>query len=235
VSITIEAKTMANKQWRKNQAKDPYFQKAKADGYRARSAYKLLEMNEKFRLIRPGDSVLDVGAAPGSWSQVAHGIVGAKGQVVALDIQPIQALPGVVTIQGDVRDPAIFAQVQALAEHRYHVVISDIAPNATGIPFADHARSIELSLFALVTALRLLKPGGHFVTKVFWGEEFNLLVTLTKKYFRTVRIYNPDATRKESKEAFIVANTLQARADLDPNLGLAALLDIAPTPLSAHN
>ncbi len=217
---------MANKQWRRQQGQDRYFKQAKAEGYRARSAYKFQQINEKHRVVRPGDRVLDIGAAPGSWSQVASEIVGEKGLVVAVDLQAIQPLHGVYLIQGDIRDPAVFAEIQSAAgEACFNSVISDIAPNTTGIGPTDHARSIELSLFALSISLQLLCRGGNFVTKVFTGEDFDDLLALTRRFFRRVASFNPDATRKESKESFIVANNLQGRARLDPNQGLAMLLE----------
>ena len=218
---------MANKQWRRNQGQDRYFRQAKAEGYRARSAYKLQEINDKYRVIRSGDRVLDIGAAPGSWSQVTRELVGGNGLVVAVDLQAIQPLSGVTIIKGDIREPAVRAQLEAAAgDDLFNTVISDIAPSTTGVQVTDHARSIELSLFALTIALQLLRKGGNFVTKVFAGEDFDTLLALTRRYFRRATAFDPDATRKESKETFIVANNLHARARLDPNQGLAALLEM---------
>jgi 23S rRNA (uridine2552-2'-O)-methyltransferase len=223
---------MANKQWRRNQGQDRYFRQAKAEGYRARSAYKLQEINNKYRVIRSGDRVLDIGAAPGSWSQVTRELVGDRGLVVAVDLQAIQALPGVTIIKGDIREAAVRAQIEeAAGADLFNTVISDIAPSTTGVQVTDHARSIELSLFALTIALQLLRKGGNFVTKVFGGEDFDMLLALTKRYFRRVAAFDPDATRKESKETFIVANNLFARANLDPNEGLQALLEVEPETL----
>lgn len=227
---------MPDKNWRKQQGKDQYFKKAKADGYRARSAYKLEEINQRQRVIRAGDRVLDIGAAPGSWSQLAVELVGAKGKVVAVDITSIQPLQGVAVVQGDVRDPLVKAQLRDLAEgSAYNAVISDIAPNTTGVGPTDHARSIELSLHALVIAIEMLGKGGNFVTKVFTGEDFEKLVALTRRYFRRVSHVNPDATRKESKETFIVGNNLFARATLDPDLGLEALLEVEPKAIDSND
>jgi 23S rRNA (uridine2552-2'-O)-methyltransferase len=223
---------MPDKNWRKQQGKDQYFKKAKVDGYRARSAYKLEEINQRQRVIRLGDRVLDIGAAPGSWSQLAVELVGNKGKVVAVDITAIQPMQGVSIVQGDVRDPAIKAQLRDLAgEHPYNAVISDIAPNTTGIGPTDHARSIELSLHALVIGIEMLGKGGNFITKVFTGEDFDKLLALTRRYFRRVSHISPDATRKESKETFIVANNLFARAPLDPDMGLEALLEVEAIPI----
>jgi 23S rRNA (uridine2552-2'-O)-methyltransferase len=220
---------MANRHWRKKQGQDRYFKQAQAEGYRARSAYKLQEINSRFRVIRRGDQVLDVGAAPGSWSQVASELVGDEGQVVAVDLTLVQPLAGVAVIQGDIRDPAVWEQIgEAAGGQPFNTVISEIAPKTSGIGPTDHARSIELSLFALAVALRVLQKGGNFVTKVFAGEDFDDLLALTKRYFRRATAFDPDATRKESKETFIVANNLHARAELDPDLGLPALLELEP-------
>ncbi len=220
---------MAKRHWRKQQSKDKFFRRAQEEGYRARSAYKLEGINQKFRILRKGDRVLDIGAAPGSWSQKASEIVGEQGHVIAVDIQPIQPIQGVTVIQGDIRDPEVSARIkEASGGEAFNAVISDIAPNTTGIAITDHARSIELSLFALSIALRTVRKGGNFVTKVFTGEDFDDLLALTKRYFRLATAFDPEATRKESKETFIVAKNLQARAVLDPNLGPAALLDVEP-------
>ncbi len=226
---------MANKNWRKQQGKDKFFRMAKEEGYRARSAYKLEGINQKFRVLRKGDRVLDIGAAPGSWSQIAEGIVGEQGLVVAVDIQPMEPLGGVTIIQGDIREPAVAEQIRVAAGGEpFNTVISDIAPNTTGITVTDHARSIELSLFALTIALQQLRKGGNFVTKVFAGEDFADLFALTKRYFRRVSAFDPEATRKESKETFIVANNLHARATLNPDLGLHALLQIEPEEMGTE-
>lgn len=218
---------MGHGHWRKNQGKDPYFKQAKAEGFRARSAYKLEEINRKFRIVRKGDRVLDIGAAPGSWSQLAAELVGDDGRVVAVDLQEIQPLAGVVTILGDIREPEVWAQIEAAAGGEpFNAVISDIAPKTTGIRPTDHARSIELSLFALSIAVERLRKGGNFVTKVFAGEDFNSLLALTRRFFARAAAFDPDATRKESKETFIVANNLKFRAVLKPDLGLEALLEV---------
>ncbi|MCB0077569.1 MAG: RlmE family RNA methyltransferase [Anaerolineales bacterium] len=211
--------------WRKNQKKDRYFQQAKADGYRARSAYKLQGIQQKFRLLRPADRVLDVGAAPGSWSQVAVEQVGVEGLVVAVDLTAIAPLPGVVAVQGDIRDAAVQANVRALAgDAPFDVVISDIAPKTTGVQLTDHARSIELSLFALAVAVRWLRVGGHFVTKIFEGEDLPHFVELAERHFHRVYRFDPDATRRESKETFLIGKGLRANAEWEAARGVAWLL-----------
>lgn len=197
--------------WRKQQSKELYFQKAKQEGYRARSAYKLLQIQEKFHVIRRGDVVVDLGAAPGSWCQVTVKLVGDRGRVIALDLQEIEPLPGVVTLQGDMTDPAIQAQVIELAGGRANVVLSDAAPSTTGIKLRDHVLSIELGYTALAVAKQLLIPGGNLVIKVFEGEDLPGLIRAVKTAFHPVKVHTPAATRNESWESFIVAQGFKGR------------------------
>lgn len=191
--------------WRQQQGQDQYFRKAKAEEYRARSAYKLIQIQEKFKVIRKGDRVVDLGAAPGSWSQVVSGLIGPKGRIIAVDLQEIEALPGVVTLQGDMTDADVQAQIVALAGGPVNVVLSDAAPSTTGIKLRDHVLSIELGYAALAVAKRLLKPGGALVIKVFEGEDLPGLIREVKLAFHPVKLHTPDATRNESWETFIVA------------------------------
>ncbi len=191
--------------WRKQQQKDPYFQQARADGYRARSAYKLLQIQEKFKVIRRGDVVVDLGAAPGSWSQAIAQLVGPQGQVIALDIEPLDPIAGVTILQGDMTDPAVQAQVIAAAGGRADVVVSDAAPSTTGVKLRDHVLSMELARAALAVAQQLLQPGGNLVIKVFQGEDLPDVVHTVKMAFHPVKIHKPAASRKESWEQFIVA------------------------------
>ncbi|MBI4789869.1 MAG: RlmE family RNA methyltransferase [Chloroflexi bacterium] len=189
--------------WRKQQSQDRFFQQAKKEGYRARSAYKLLEINDKFHLIRPGDKILDLGAAPGSWSQVAAKL-GKAPKIVAVDIQPIEPLPGVQTIQGDITKEETIAKIADALPEGADLVLSDIARAASGIRFADHARSIQLAQAALEIARRFLKPNGAFVVKVFQGEDLRDFVEETKRWFETVKVFRPQASRQESDEHFVV-------------------------------
>ncbi len=192
--------------WRKQQHKDPYFRKAKAEGYRARSAYKLLQIQEKFRLIRHGDTVMDLGAAPGSWSQVAANLVGSKGCVVALDLQEIAPIPHVVILQGDMTDETVQTHAIETAGGPVNVVLSDAAPSTSGIKSRDHALSMELTRAAFAVAQRCLRRGGHLVIKVFEGPDLHpFFKKELKKSFRSARIFAPDASRKRSRETFIVA------------------------------
>lgn len=187
--------------WRKQQTQDKYFRQAKADGYRARSAYKLIELNEKYRLINAGMTILDLGAAPGSWSQVAAKL-GAK--IVAVDLSPIQPLAGVTTIRGDITKPETVAQIEFVLGGTADLVMSDVAPATSGVHFVDHARSIELARASLQLAIRFLKPEGKFVVKVFQGEDFDVFVKEVKPHFKQVSVHRPPATRGESSEHFVV-------------------------------
>ncbi len=191
--------------WRQSQQKDPYFRKAKQEGYRARSAYKLLQIQEKFHILHPGNVIVDLGAAPGSWSQVAIGIVGERGRVVALDLQEIDEIPGVIILRGDMTAPEIQDAVITAAGGRADAVISDAAPFTSGIKLRDQALSMELARAALTVARRLLRPGGRLVIKIFEGPELQAFVKETLTWFQTSRIHAPAASRQESKETFLIA------------------------------
>jgi 23S rRNA (uridine2552-2'-O)-methyltransferase len=192
--------------WRKEQASDRFFRLAKAEGYRARSAYKLLEIVEKYNLVRPGQVVLDLGAAPGSWSQVALRRVGPEGKVVAVDLQPIAGLPGLNTLVGDLREEQVIAEAKQALGRPADVVLSDVAPQATGIAITDQARAIELAHAALDVASKTLRPGGAFIVKVFRGEDFDRFLAAVRRHFRKANVVIPEATRAESREVYVVAN-----------------------------
>ncbi len=191
--------------WRKQQHQDPYFRQAKEEGYRARSAYKLLQIQEKFRVVRKGDVVVDLGAAPGSWSQALVSMVGPRGRIIALDLQVIDPIPGVICVQGDMTDPEVQAHVIEIAGGRANVVLSDAAPSTTGVKLHDHVLSIELARAAFDVARRLLDPGGNMVLKVFEGEDLPGLLRDVKQAFHPVKVHTPPATRNESWESFVVA------------------------------
>ena len=191
--------------WRTQQQQDRFFQQAKSEGYRARSAYKLLQLQEKFHLIRRGDVVVDLGAAPGSWSQVLVDLVGPQGRVIAVDLQTIEPLPGVTFLQGDMTDAQVQAALIAAAGGPVDAVVSDAAPGTTGVKLHDHVLSMELARAALAVAHALLKPGGNLVIKVFQGEDLPAVIHDVKMAFHPVKIHKPEASRKESWEQFIVA------------------------------
>lgn len=191
--------------WRKQQQNDKYFRRAKSEGYRARSAYKLLQIQERFHVIRRGDVVVDLGAAPGSWSQVAVRLVGDRGKVVALDLQEMKPIPGVTRLQGDMTALEVQDEVIEAVGGRADVVLSDAAPSTTGIKLRDHVLSMELARAALAVAREILRPGGNFVVKVFEGEDLPGVIHNVKMAFHPVKVHKPAASRQESWEQFIVA------------------------------
>ncbi len=199
--------------WRTHQQSDRYFRLAKEEGYRARSAYKLKQIDERFHILHRGDAVVDLGAAPGSWSQVVVRRVGRGGKVVAIDLRPIEPIPGVLILQGDMTDPAMQARIEAALGGPADVVLSDAAPSTTGIKLRDHVLSMELGHAALATARRLLRPGGSLVIKVFEGEDLAELIRAVKQSFHPVKLFTPDATRNESWESFIVARGFKGKPE----------------------
>lgn len=200
------------KDWRKEQSRDKYFRQAKSDGYRARSAYKLIEMNEKYRLIRTGMTILDLGAVPGSWSQVAAKL-GA--QVVAVDLSLIQPLAGVTTIRGDITQPETIAQIESALTGNADLIMSDVSPATSGVQFVDHEKSITLARASLQIAIRFLKNEGKFVVKVFQGEDFDAFVKEARQYFRQVSVDRPPASRSESREHYVVGVGFRRKENLD--------------------
>ena len=192
--------------WLNRQLNDPFVKQAQKDGYRSRSAYKLVELNEKEKLIRPGMRVMDLGSAPGGWSQVAGKLVGAKGRVLATDILPMDNLPNVDFIQGDFTDDAIVDKLLGwLGGGKFDLIVSDIAPNITGIAVADQASSIHFLELALDTVCRTLHPGATFVAKMFQGSGSDEYLKELRRHFDKVSIRKPAASRKESREVYVVA------------------------------
>jgi 23S rRNA (uridine2552-2'-O)-methyltransferase len=192
--------------WLQRHVSDPFVKKAQLEGYRSRSAYKLIELNEKDRLIRPGMRIMDLGSAPGGWSQVAGKLVGAKGRVLATDILHMEPIKNVDFIQGDFTDAAVVAQLlEWLGGGKFDLIVSDIAPNITGIDSADQASSMYFLELALDTVRQTLKPGATFVAKMFQGSGSDQYVKDLRKSFEKVLIRKPDASRKESREVYIVA------------------------------
>jgi len=189
---------------------DPYVQQAKLHGYRARSAYKLLEIDAKERLLKPGMRVVDLGSAPGGWSQVAAQKVGTSGKVFALDILDMVGLPDVTFIQGDFTEATVLAELSAtLNRQAVDLVISDMAPNISGIALSDQAKSYYLAELALDFAVNHLKPGGSLLVKVFQGGDFDIYLQTLRERFKQVQIRKPDASRNHSKEVYLVAKELK--------------------------
>lgn len=191
--------------WMRRHIRDPYVLQATQAGYRSRAAFKLIELDRRERLLRPGARVLDLGAAPGGWSQVAAERVGTTGQVVALDLLPVQPLSGVTVIQADVAAEQAYLQAAAaLGEGGADLVLSDMAPNLTGIRAADEARSQALARVALQFARRLLKPGGCLLVKIFHGAGLDEVITEARAQYREVATRKPSASRPESRESYLV-------------------------------
>lgn len=186
--------------------KEYFYKKAKTEKYRARSAYKLLELNKKYRFIRSRDVVVDCGAAPGSWSQVALDIVGPKGFVLAIDILPIAPLQGPFTfLRADLTKPATIGKIKELSPGKADVVISDAAPEFSGIRIKDIGLAMQLNKKILKIAKEILKPGGNFICKAFHGPEFQKFVSEVKKNFKTVKTVKPSASLKKSAEMYVIA------------------------------
>jgi 23S rRNA (uridine2552-2'-O)-methyltransferase len=205
------ARSKSSASWMSRHLSDPFVKQAQKDGYRSRSAYKLVELNEKDKLIRPGMRLLDLGSAPGGWSQVAGKLVGDKGRVLATDILPMDALKNVDFIQGDFTDDAIVQQLlDWLGGGKFDLIISDIAPNVTGISSADQASSIHFLELALDTVRRTLKPGATFAAKMFQGSGSDQYVKELRAHFDKVVIRKPEASRKESREVYLVAKGFRA-------------------------
>jgi 23S rRNA (uridine2552-2'-O)-methyltransferase len=188
---------------------DPYVQRARAEGYRSRAAYKLMEIDDRDRLIRPGDVIVDLGAAPGGWSQVAAKRLEGRGRVLALDLIEMDALPGVCFIQGDFReDDALRRLEAALAGARADLVLSDMAPNISGVPVSDQARIVHLAKLGLDFCRRWLKPGGAFLVKLFQGAGYEDFAREMKSAFRSVATRKPDASRDRSAEVYLLGRGL---------------------------
>jgi 23S rRNA (uridine2552-2'-O)-methyltransferase len=199
-------RTKSSASWMSRHLSDPYVKQAQKDGYRSRAAYKLIELIEKDKLIRPAMRILDLGSAPGGWSQVAGKLVGEKGRVLATDILPMKAIRNVDFIQGDFNDDAIVQQLLAwVGGGKFDLIISDIAPNITGIASADQASSIYFLELALDTVLKTLKPGANFVAKMFQGQGSDQYLKQLRVHFDKVLIRKPAASRKESSEVYLVA------------------------------
>ena len=203
-------RTPSSRRWLQEHHGDPYVRRARAEGWRSRAVYKLEEVDKKEQLLRRNGIVLDLGAAPGAWSQYARSRVGAQGRVVASDILPMDALAGVEFVQGDFREQAVFEQLTALTGLRaVDTVLSDMAPDLSGMDVIDQPRAMYLSELALDMASRVLKPGGHALIKVFQGSGFQELVVAARRQFKTVRLVKPAASRARSAEMYLLASGLR--------------------------
>ena len=192
--------------WLKRHVNDPYVKQAQKDGYRSRASYKLLEVQEKYKLIRPGMSVVDLGAAPGGWSQVTSRLIGGQGRLIASDILEMDSIPDVTFIQGDFTEDAVLARIlEAVGNSQVDLVISDMAPNMSGTPEVDMPKAMFLCELALDLAERILKPGGNFVIKIFQGEGFDVYLKDARKKFDKIQMIKPDSSRGSSREQYMLA------------------------------
>lgn len=207
------AHSKSSRAWLKRHVSDPYVQKAKAQGYRSRAAFKLEQIDAKDRLLRPGALVVDLGAAPGGWSQLASRKVGPKGVVVAVDLLQIDPMSGVTVFRGDFREPQVREKIrEALGGRPADVVLSDMLPNVSGIPSVDQANAAELTALAIDFCREGLKPEGIFVVKVFQGEAYPDLLGRMKATFRNVTTRKPEASRGESREVYLLGRGVRIGA-----------------------
>jgi len=202
----MSRRSKSSDRWLKEHFADPYVQRARAAGYRSRAVFKLEEIDRRERLLRPGRVVLDLGAAPGAWSQYARQRVGAGGRVIASDILPMEPLAGVEFVQGDFREAAVLEGLTALAPGRVvDVLLSDMAPNLSGVDVIDQPRAMDLAELALDLAGDVLKGGGDALIKVFQGSGFEDLVTAARQRFGKVKLVKPSASRSRSPEMYLLA------------------------------
>ncbi|MDF3935065.1 23S rRNA (uridine(2552)-2'-O)-methyltransferase RlmE [Pseudomonas citronellolis] len=200
------ARSKTSHRWLKEHFDDPYVKMAQRDGYRSRASYKLLEIQEKDRILRPGMTVVDLGAAPGGWSQVTSRVIGDKGTLIASDILPMDSIPDVTFIQGDFTEDAVFAQLlEAIGENPVDLVISDMAPNMSGLPAVDMPRAMFLCELALDLCTRVLRPGGDFLIKIFQGEGFDTYLKSVREGFDKVQMRKPLSSRDRSREQYLLA------------------------------
>ena len=201
-------KNKISKNWINKQRRDIYVRKSKVDGYRARSAYKLMEIDEKFKIFKGGMSIVDIGAAPGSWSQYA--IKAAKsGRLISIDLKKMEPIGNSIQIQGDFTEPNTQNEIKQHLNGKADVIMSDMAIDTTGIKNIDSIQTGELCKEAMVFAKDLLNENGYFISKIFMGGTFNEIVAEGKKHFREVKVFKPKSSRKDSKESFIICKKLR--------------------------
>jgi 23S rRNA (uridine2552-2'-O)-methyltransferase len=209
---TLMARSKSSKRWLAEHFDDPYVRQAQKSGWRSRSAFKLLEMDEKYHLIRPGSCIVDLGSAPGGWSQVARSRLGRTGRVIGLDVLDMEPLQGVEFIQGDFTEPEPLARLEAaLAGQPVDLVLSDMAPNMSGMEVTDQAKAMYLAELALTFVQAHLKPGGDFVVKLFHGQGFDAFVASVRPLFEKVMVRKPGASRSRSREVYLLAQSRKVK------------------------
>jgi 23S rRNA (uridine2552-2'-O)-methyltransferase len=201
-------KNKISKNWVNKQRRDIYVRKSKVDGYRARSAYKLIEINEKFKIFKGGMNVIDIGAAPGSWSQYASKVV-KSGKIVSVDLKEMEEIINTIQIKGDFTEKSTQDKIKEYLNKKSDVVMSDMAVNTTGIKNIDSIYTGELCKEAMIFSKDVISEKGFFISKIFMGGTFNEIVALGKKIFKEVKVFKPKSSRKDSKESFIICKNLR--------------------------
>ena len=201
-------KNRISKNWINKQKRDIYVRQSKVDGYRARSAYKLIEIDKKFKIFKNKMTILDIGAAPGSWSQYVGKIV-TNGKIISVDLKKMEKINNTIQIIGDFTNPIIQDQIKNKLKSKAEVVMSDMAVNTTGVKNLDSIQTGELCKEAMIFSKDVISPDGFFISKLFMGNSFNEIVALGKKIFKEVKVFKPQSSRKESKESFIVCKNLR--------------------------
>jgi 23S rRNA (uridine2552-2'-O)-methyltransferase len=201
-------KNKISKNWVNKQRRDTYVKQSKVDGYRARSAYKLIEIDDKFKIFKGGITVIDIGASPGSWSQYAEKVT-KSGRLISIDLKKMEPIGNTVQIQGDFTEQIIQDEIKKYTTTKVEVVMSDMAVNTTGIKNIDSIQTGELCKEAMFFAKDMLKENGFFISKIFMGGTFNEIVAEGKKYFKEVKVFKPKSSRKDSKESFIICRNLR--------------------------
>ncbi len=201
-------KNKISKNWVNKQRRDIYVRQSKIDGYRARSVYKLIEIDEKFKVFKGGISVIDIGAAPGSWSQYASKAI-KNGKLISIDLKEMQDIENTVQIKGDFTEANIQNKIKTFLKKSSDVVMSDMAVNTTGIKNIDSIQTGELCKEAMIFSKEVLSKDGYFISKIFMGSTFNEIVALAKKIFKEAKVFKPKSSRKDSKESFIICKKLR--------------------------
>ena len=201
-------KNKISKNWINKQRRDTYVRQSKVDGYRARSAYKLIEIDEKFKIFKGGMNVIDIGAAPGSWSQYASKVV-KNGKIISIDLKEMQKIQNTIQIKGDFTSLEIQKKIKSYISNRSDVVMSDMAVNTTGIKDLDSIQTGELCKEAMIFSKDVISTNGFFISKIFMGSTFNEIVAQGKKIFKEVKVFKPKSSRKDSKESFIICKNLR--------------------------
>ena len=201
-------KNKISKNWVNKQRRDIYVRQSKVDGYRARSAYKLIELDEKFKIFKGGINVIDIGAAPGSWSQYASKVI-KNGKLISIDLKPMEKIEHTIQIKGDFTELSTQNQIKEILTKKIDVIMSDMAVNTTGIKNIDAIQTGELCIEAMLFSKDIISDKGFFISKIFMGSSFNEIVALGKKIYKEVKVFKPKSSRKDSKESFIICKNLR--------------------------